>query len=77
MPLLILTYHLQHGLIAHVMRTGRSTDWIIIPLIAPAGIGASAYFIVELLPELMSNHRARRAVHGVAALSQGATRVAQ
>lgn len=59
-----LIYLLQIGLIVHVMRTGRSMYWIFILLMAP-GIGGLAYFIVELLPDLMNNRRARSAVHGV------------
>jgi len=64
MPILILTYVVQIGLIVHVLRTGRSTYWIFILLIAP-GIGGAAYFIVELLPDLMNNRGARNAVRGV------------
>lgn len=59
-----LIYLIQIGLIVHVMRSGRSMYWVIILLIAP-GIGGLAYLIVELLPDLMSNRRARSAIHGV------------
>ncbi len=65
MPLIILTYVVQIGLIVHVLRTGRNTYWIIALLMAP-GIGGIAYVIVELLPELMNNRRARGAIRGVA-----------
>ena len=65
MPLLILTYVVQIALIVHVLRTGRNTYWVIILLIAPFGVGALAYFLVELLPDLMQNRRARSAVRGV------------
>ena len=64
MPLLVLTYIVQIGFIVHALRTGRNTYWIFILLMAP-GIGGAAYFIVELLPGLMSGHRARSAVRGV------------
>lgn len=64
MPIVILTYLVQIGLIVHVLRTGRNTYWIFVLLIAP-GIGGIAYFIVELLPDLMNNRRARSAVRGV------------
>jgi hypothetical protein len=59
-----LIYLIQIGLIVHVLRTGRNMYWVFILIIAP-GIGGLAYFIVELLPDLMSNQRARRAVRGV------------
>ena len=64
MPILILTVIVQIGLIVHVMKTGRATYWIFIILIAP-GIGSLAYTIVELLPELSSNWKARSAVRGI------------
>ena len=59
-----LIYLIQIGLIVHVLRTGRNMYWVFILLIAP-GIGGLAYFIVELLPDLMSNQRTRSAVRGV------------
>lgn len=64
MPLLILTAIVQIALIVHVMRTGRATYWIFILLFMP-GIGAAAYFIVELLPDLSNNFAARRAMRNV------------
>jgi len=59
-----LIYLIQIGLIVHVLRTGRNMYWVFILLIAP-GIGGLAYLIVELLPDLTSNRRARSAIHGV------------
>jgi hypothetical protein len=59
-----LIYLIQIGLIVHVLRTGRNMYWVFILIIAP-GIGGIAYFVVELLPDLMSSHRARTAVRGV------------
>lgn len=64
MPILILSVIVQIGLIIHVLRTGRATYWVFIILIAP-GIGSLAYAIVELLPELSGNYRARNAFRGV------------
>jgi hypothetical protein len=64
MPLLILTYVIQLALIVHVMKTGRAYYWIFILLMAP-GLGALAYAIVELLPDLSNNYTARRAVGNV------------
>ena len=59
-----LAYLVQIGLIVHVVRTGRSMYWVFILIIAP-GIGGLAYLIVELLPDLMHNRRARGAVRGI------------
>jgi len=64
-PILVLTYLVQIGLIVHVLRTGRNTYWIFVLLMAP-GIGGAAYFIIELLPDLMNNRGARSAARGVA-----------
>jgi hypothetical protein len=64
MPLLVLTAIVQIALIIHVMRTGRATYWIFILLFVP-GIGAAAYFIIELLPELSNNFAARRAMRSI------------
>ncbi len=64
MPLLILSFLVQLGLIVHVLKTGRNVSWVFILLFAPV-IGGIAYFIVELLPELQSSrtaHNARRRV---------------
>lgn len=59
-----LIYLVQLGLIVHVLRTGRNMYWVFILIIAP-GIGGLAYVIVELLPDLMHHHRARRAFRGI------------
>ena len=64
MPLAILIYIVQFGLIVHVLKTGRQMYWVFILIIAP-GIGGLAYFIVEILPDLQHNMRARRALRGV------------
>lgn len=64
MAIIVLTVLVQIGLIIHVVRTGRPTYWVFIILIAP-GIGSIAYAIIELLPELSGNVRARRAMRGV------------
>lgn len=64
MSLVILMYMVQIGLIVHVLKTGRQMYWIFILIIAP-GIGALAYFIVEILPGLQNNMGARRALRGV------------
>jgi hypothetical protein len=64
MPFLILTYIVQIGLIVHVMKTGRPPYWCFVLLMAP-GIGALAYIIVEILPNLQNDMRAKRALRGV------------
>lgn len=64
MPIIVLTVLVQIALIIHVIRTGRATYWVFIILMAP-GIGSLAYAIIELLPELSGNHRARSALRGV------------
>jgi len=61
---LTLSVIVQIALIVHVLRTGRPMYWIFIILIAP-GIGSVAYAIVELLPGLSRDYRARNAVRGV------------
>jgi len=58
-------YFFQILMIIHVVRTGRNMYWVMILLMAP-GIGGLAYLIVELIPDLMNNFHARRAVRGVA-----------
>lgn len=64
MPFVILMYAIQIGLIVHVLKTGRQLYWVFILIIAP-GIGALAYLIVEILPGLQNNARARRTIRGV------------
>ena len=47
-------------LIIHIIRTGRNYIWILVVLLG-SGIGALAYFIVEILPDLLRGRTARRA----------------
>lgn len=65
MPVLIITVLIQLALIVHALKTGRNTIWVFILLFAPI-IGGLAYFIVELLPELLGSRGARRAKQGLA-----------
>jgi hypothetical protein len=65
MPLLILTYLVQIALIVHAIKTGRNTIWVFVLLFAPF-IGGIAYFIVELLPEILNSRGARKAKRSVA-----------
>ena len=64
MPVFIATMVIQLLLIVHVLKTGRQYFWVLILLIAP-GIGAIAYFLVEILPDLQGNMAARRAMRNV------------
>ena len=64
MPLLIVTWIAQLLLIVHALRNGRPYYWIFILLMAP-GIGAVAYVLVEILPDLQGSFAARRAMRNV------------
>jgi hypothetical protein len=64
MIFLVLSVLVQLALIVHVVKTGRNTIWVFILLFAPF-VGGLAYFIVELLPELMNSHGARKAKRSV------------
>jgi hypothetical protein len=62
MPFFILSILLQVGFVLHIVKTGRNTTWIWIVIMLPLA-GAFAYFIIELLPELLgtrSGVKARR-----------------
>jgi hypothetical protein len=62
MPIVALAgYLVQLALIMHVVRSGRPYYWIYILLLAP-GLGGLAYFIAEILPEMMGTRGARQAV---------------
>lgn len=58
-----LSYVLNILLIVHAMKTGRPFYWIFI-IMTPV-IGPLAYFIVELLPELSHDYRAKRAFRSI------------
>ena len=64
MALLIVTWIAQLALIVHVMKTGRPFYWVWILFMAP-GIGAAAYLIAEVIPEMQSSYAARRAIRNV------------
>jgi len=61
----ILLLLAQIGCAVHVLRTGRSYLWIFLVVFVPA-VGMAAYFLVEILPELMQSRTARQAASGVA-----------
>jgi hypothetical protein len=58
-----IIYVIQILMIIHVFRTGRNMYWVMILLVP--GIGMLAYLIVEILPDLMNDYRARRAFRGI------------
>lgn len=60
----ILTLLLQAALVIHVLKTGRSRYWIMALIFIPF-IGAIAYFVIELLPELSGSLTGRRAVRSI------------
>lgn len=64
MPLLGLEVLLQILCAVHIVRTGRPYYWLYVVILAPM-IGMLAYFVVEVLPELMGTRTARSAVAGV------------
>lgn len=59
----ILYLVIQVGLIVHVFKTGRSIIWIFLLLFLPI-VAPIAYFVVEILPELMGSRTARRTALG-------------
>jgi hypothetical protein len=62
--MLILSLAVQVGLIAHVIKTGRSMIWLLAIAFLPLA-GPLAYVIVEILPEFFGGRTARRARSGV------------
>jgi len=64
MPIVVLLVEVSVQLMcaAHVVRTGRDRYWIWIILAFPL-LGAIAYFVAEMLPELMGTRGARSAVN--------------
>ena len=63
-PASILLLLLQVALVVHVIKTGRNQFWILAFFLLP-GVGALAYFVAEILPELFGGRTARRAGAGV------------
>jgi hypothetical protein len=64
MPFLILSVIVQVALVVHILKTGRSPLWVMLVVFVPL-IGALAYFIVELLPELSRSRTARNMRRGL------------
>ncbi len=60
MPILAaVVLGLQILLVVHVMKTGRQTYWVFIVMMLPL-VGAVAYFIVEILPEIAHSRAGRQ-----------------
>jgi len=64
MPFFILSIIIQVAFIVHVIKTGRNTIWIWVLLFLPLA-GFIAYFVVELLPEMMAGRTGRRVKRGL------------
>lgn len=65
MPLLaLLLIAIQVFFVVHVFKTGRNIYWVYIIVFVPL-IGCTAYFIVEILPELRHNRQVHRAKRGL------------
>jgi hypothetical protein len=60
MPIALVLVLLDIMLVYHAARTGRLQPWAFIILMVP-GIGAVAYVVVELLPELLGGPHAQQA----------------
>jgi hypothetical protein len=72
MPALGVVFLLaQIACAVHVARTGRNYYWIYLVVFVPV-VGMAAYFLAEILPELMQSRTAHQAASGVAkALNPG------
>ena len=65
MPIALVLVLLDISLVYHAARTGRLQPWAFIILMVPL-IGAIAYIVVELLPEVLGGPHARQARRNVA-----------
>ena len=59
MPLLILSVVVQAAFVIHVLKTGRNQYWIWVVMMLP-GAGSLAYFVMEVLPDLMAGSGGRQ-----------------
>lgn len=60
MPFFGLMLLIQGALVIHVLKTGRDTKWIWVVMILP-GVGALAYAVLEVAPDLMGTRQGRQA----------------
>lgn len=60
MPIIGLMFLVQVALVIHVIKTGRDTKWIWVLMVLP-GIGALAYGLLEVAPDLLATRHGRSA----------------
>jgi hypothetical protein len=65
MPLAVILVLLDVTLVYHAVKSGRARPWAFIILMVP-GVGAAAYIIIELIPELLSGPDAQKARRRIA-----------
>lgn len=65
MPLALVLVLLDVTLVFHAVKTGRVRPWAFIILLVP-GVGAAAYILIELIPELLGGPEARAARRRIA-----------
>lgn len=67
MPIYIITVIIQVAFVLHIVKTNRNTTWIWLVIILPLA-GAIAYFIMEILPGLMSSRAGRSSKRKIGSL---------
>jgi len=60
MHIFILSVLIQVAFVLHIVKTGRSTTWIWIVIMLPLA-GSIAYFVLEVLPDLLGSRTGRKA----------------
>jgi hypothetical protein len=65
MPLALILVLLDVTLVYHAVKSGRARPWAFIILMVP-GVGALAYIVIELIPELLSGPDAQKARRRIA-----------
>jgi hypothetical protein len=65
MPLAVILVLLDVTLVYHAVKSGRARPWAFIILMVP-GVGALAYIVIELIPELLSGPEAQKARRRIA-----------
>lgn len=65
MPLALVLVLLDVTLVYHAVKSGRARPWAFIILMVP-GVGAAAYIVIELIPELLSGPEAQKARRRIA-----------
>jgi hypothetical protein len=63
-PIYIISSLVTLGLIIHCLKTNRGTTWIFVLIVLPF-VGAIAYVVVELMPDLLGSRSGRRTVRGL------------